>query len=64
MGEAACAEEITQQSVSKEEPAYERYETRYAERERERDAQSVYLLLSRMQQLQQMSNQPLQKVTK
>ena len=41
MGEAACAEEITQQSVLKEEPAYERYETRYAERERERHKEYI-----------------------
>ena len=37
VGEAASAEEVTQQSVSKEEPAYGRYETRYAPRERERE---------------------------
>ena len=35
VGEAACAEEITQQSVWKEEPGYGRYETRYSQRERE-----------------------------
>ena len=34
---AASAEEITQQSVSEEEPAYGRYETVYAQRERERE---------------------------
>ena len=34
---AACVEEITQQSVSVEEPAYGRYETVYAQRERERE---------------------------
>ena len=51
MGKAACAEEMTQQSVLKEELAYRRYETVYAQRERE--AQRVYLLLTRMQPLQE-----------
>ena len=37
VGEATCAEEITQQSVLKEEPAYRRYEIVYAQRERERE---------------------------
>ena len=38
---AACAEEITQQSVSKKEPVHGRYETVYAQREREREAQNA-----------------------
>ena len=41
VGEAACAEEITQQSVLKEEPAYRRYETVYTERERERHKEYI-----------------------
>ena len=42
VGEAANAEEITQQSVSQEEPAYGRYETEYAHRERERHKECLY----------------------
>ena len=46
VGEAASAEEITQQSVSKEEPAYGRYETRYAQRGRERERhKEVFLII-------------------
>ena len=41
-GEAANAEEITQQSVSEEEPVYGRYETEYAQRERERHKEYNY----------------------
>ena len=44
VGEAASAEEITQQPVSQEEPAYGRYETEYAHREREREAQRMSIL--------------------
>ena len=45
MEKAASAEEITQQSVSEEEPAYERYKTEYAHREREREMhKEVYLI--------------------
>ena len=36
----------------------------HIEREREREAQRVYLLLTRMQQLQEWQQKPLQKVTR
>ena len=44
-GEAASAEEITQQSISLEEPAYRRYETR-ENTHREREAQRGISLLA------------------
>ena len=45
-GEAASAEEITHQSVSVEEPAYRRYETRQnTHREREREAQRMSIFI-------------------
>ena len=46
MDKAAYAEEITQQSVLEEEPAYVTYEARYAQREREREAQRGMTLLT------------------
>ena len=63
VGEAASAEEITQQSVSWEEPAYGRYEKKYTHTQREREAQrgiSYYQNAT----VTIMNNQPLQKVTK
>ena len=43
MGEAAFAEEITQQYVSNEESAYRRYEGTYTHRERERERHKEYI---------------------
>ena len=63
MHKAASAEKITQSICLEEEPAYGRYETENAQRERERGTKSI-TLLTRMQQLQIMNNQPLQKVSK
>ena len=58
-GEAASAEEITQCSVVKEEPAYVRWKARYAEREKEREAQRVYLYYQECMQQLQMNNNNL-----
>ena len=41
VGEAACAEEVTQQSALEGEPAYGRYGTVYAQRERERGTKNI-----------------------
>ena len=60
--EAVNAEDHTA-VCGEEEPAYRRCKAKYAQRKREREAQRISLL-SRMQQLQDNDNQPLQKVTK
>ena len=47
-----------------EEPAYRGSKVEYSQREREREREAQRVSLLRMQQLQHMNNQSLQKVTK
>ena len=63
VGDEAVNAEDHKAFCGEEEPVYRRYTTEYAQREREREAQRIYLY-SQKSTVTTQNNQPLQKVTK